>query len=177
MIIEARKVEDLLSYENNARIHSPDQIIKLSASINEFGFNNPILIDDKGEIIAGHGRLEAAKDLNIESVPTITLSHLNEAQKKAYCLADNRLAEVGASWDMELVEIELNNIINIAEDFDVGLTGFDLSMFDDDQDNEPDDIDYEEKLELVVKCDSEGEQELLFERLTEEGYTCHVLGI
>ena len=114
----------LIPYINNAKTHSDKQVDMIAASIKEFGFNNPILIDGESGVIAGHGRLMAANKLGMDKVPTIELSHLTEAQKKAYILADNRLGEVGTDWDMELVNIELQFLDEL--DFDVELTGFDM---------------------------------------------------
>jgi DNA modification methylase len=124
MQITETTVDQLINYANNAKIHNDKQVDMLAASIKEFGFNNPILIDDKNTIIAGHGRLMAAKKLNLDKVPTIKLSHLSDAQRKAYILADNRLAEVETSWDMELVSLELKNLQEL--DFDIDLTGFEI---------------------------------------------------
>src|SRR5574343_482849 len=117
-----KKPSELIPYVNNARTHSETQINQIAASIKEFGFNNPILTDGKNGIIAGHGRLQAALKLGLESVPTIELSHLTDIQKKAYILADNRLAEL-SGWDNELLNIELEEL-KLA-DFDIELTGFD----------------------------------------------------
>ena len=124
MEITQTAISQLINYANNAKIHNDKQVDMLAASIKEFGFNNPILIDDKNTIIAGHGRLMAAKKLNLDKVPTIKLSHLSDAQRKAYILADNRLAEVETSWDMELVSLELKNLQEL--DFDIDLTGFEI---------------------------------------------------
>ena len=115
--------DSLIPYVNNARRHSDEQVSEIAASIKEFGFNNPILIDGKKGIIAGHGRIAAAKKLGLEKVPVIELSHLSDAQRRAYILADNRLAEK-AEWDFELVQVELEALKY--EDFNIELTGFDL---------------------------------------------------
>ena len=119
----------LRPYTRNARTHSPKQIAQIAASIREFGFNNPVLIDRDGEIIAGHGRVEAAKKLGLETVPCVRLEHLTEAQKRAYILADNRLAEK-AGWDREILAIELQHLTTIDLDFDVTLTGFEMAEID-----------------------------------------------
>ena len=100
--IELRSVEELTPYENNARVHSRSQVNQIAASIAEFGFTNPILIDSKKGIIAGHGRLMAAKKLNLKHVPVVILDYLTDQQKRAYIIADNRLAEI-AVWDEELL--------------------------------------------------------------------------
>lgn len=116
-------VSRLKPYEKNAKIHGTNQIEKLKASIEEFGFLTPCLIDEDFNIIAGHGRVMAAKDLGMESVPCVFVEGLTEAQRKAYILADNRLGELG-EWDMELVISELEDLK--AMDFDIELTGFEL---------------------------------------------------
>lgn len=104
MKIVKKKVSDLIPYVNNARTHSEEQINQIAASIKEFGFTNPVLIDKDNGIIAGHGRCMAAKKLGMEEVPTICLDYLTDTQRKAYILADNRLAEK-AGWNEELVNI------------------------------------------------------------------------
>lgn len=104
-----RKTNDLIPYVNNARTHSEEQVTQIASSIKEFGFNNPILIDSECGVIAGHGRLLAAKKLGLETVPTVELSSLTEIQKKAYILADNKLA-LNSGWDEEILKIELDDL-------------------------------------------------------------------
>jgi DNA modification methylase len=128
MEIVNKKVEDLIPYINNSRTHNEEQIKQICASINEFGFTNPLLIDEKDNIIAGHGRLLASKKLNMEEVPCIVLKGLTEAQKKAYIIADNKLA-LNAGWDDELLKLELENLKEL--DFDISLTGFNIDELDD----------------------------------------------
>lgn len=113
---------DLLPYAMNSRTHSDEQVAQIAASIKEFGFTNPILIDDAAGIIAGHGRLMAAKKLKLDEVPTITLKGLTEAQKKAYVIADNKLA-LNAGWDTEALTAELRRLQEL--DFNLDLIGFD----------------------------------------------------
>ena len=120
--IKEMSTDVLIPYGANARTHSVDQVSQIAASMREFGFNNPILIDERNGIIAGHGRLEAARLLGMETVPTITLAHLSEAQKKAYILADNKLA-LNAGWDMDMLQAELEGLQDL--NFDLSLTGFD----------------------------------------------------
>ena len=137
-----------MPYINNARTHSPEQITKLRASLREFGFINPVIIDKNYGVIAGHGRLEAAKAEGFDQVPCVLVDHLTEAQKKAYILADNRMA-MDAGWDEELLRIEIEALQ--AEAFDVGLTGFDekelADLFADDTDVKEDDFNEDEALE------------------------------
>lgn len=117
-----KNIQDLIPYINNSRTHSDDQVSQVAASIKEFGFTNPILIDEDGGVIAGHGRLMAAKKLNIESIPTILLEGLTPAQRKAYVIADNKLA-LNSGWDNELLALEIEQLKEL--DFDIDLLGFD----------------------------------------------------
>jgi DNA modification methylase len=125
--IEHVSVRSLRPYARNARRHNKGQIKQIAASITRFGFNNPILIADDGEIVAGHGRLAAAKLLGLETVPTLRLSHLTEAERRAYVIADNKLA-LNAGWDREILAIELQGLIDL--DFEIELTGFSLAEVD-----------------------------------------------
>ncbi len=125
--IQAVPVANLRPFARNARTHSKKQVKQIAASIERFGFTNPVLISDDHEIIAGHGRVEAAKLLGRTSVPTLRLSHLSEAQRRAYVIADNKLA-LNAGWDREVLAIELQGLIDI--NFDVELTGFSLAEID-----------------------------------------------
>src|SRR5215468_5851208 len=127
MKIEYTPVRELRPHPNNARTHSKKQIRQIAKSIAQFGFCNPVLVDDAKQIIAGHGRVEAAKLLGIDTVPTCRLSHLSEADKRAYVLADNKLAEQ-AGWDRELLAIELQGLIEL--DIDIELTGFEMAEVD-----------------------------------------------
>ena len=119
--VEYKKIKELIPYCNNSRTHSDEQVLQIASSIKEFGFTNPVLIDGQGGIIAGHGRIMAAQKLKMDEVPTITLSDLSEAQKKAYIIADNKLA-LNSGWDDELLKIELEQLKEL--DFDLGLIGF-----------------------------------------------------
>lgn len=110
MQIEHVKTADLIPYARNAKLHSEAQVAAIAGSIREFGFNNPVLIDAADGIIAGHGRVLAAQKLGLTSVPCIRLAHLTDAQRRAYILADNRLAETGGGWDMEMLRLEIDDI-------------------------------------------------------------------
>ena len=127
--VETVSVSALQPYARNARTHTKKQIRQIAASIEEFGWTNPVLIDGEGGIIAGHGRVEAAKLLGLETVPTIRLQDMTEAQKRAYIIADNRLAEL-AGWDQEVLAIELRALGEIALDFDLEITGFETTEID-----------------------------------------------
>ena len=129
LAIEHVPVADLRPYSGNARVHRPNQIAEIASSITAFGFNNPVLIDKTGTIIAGHGRVEAAKKLGLDTVPCLRLEHLSDAQKRAYVIADNRLAEK-AGWDREILAIELQHLTTLDVDFDVTITGFEMAEID-----------------------------------------------
>ena len=123
--IDWRSVDDLIPYARNSRTHSKDQVAQIAASIREFGWTNPILVDGDGTIIAGHGRVMAARKLGEKEVPCIELGHLTEAQKRAYVIADNQLA-LNAGWDAEMLKVEIAELVDA--DFDLGLLGFDDAM-------------------------------------------------
>jgi hypothetical protein len=125
--IVERATESLRPYEKNARTHSRKQIQQIARSIERFGFTNPVLVSDDGEILAGHGRVAAAKLLGLKFVPTIGLSHLSPTERRAYVLADNKLA-LNAGWDRETLAIELQALIDL--DFDVEVTGFSTAEVD-----------------------------------------------
>jgi ParB-like chromosome segregation protein Spo0J len=114
-------VESLIPYARNARTHSDDQVSKIASSIKEFGFLNPVIVDGENGIIAGHGRVMAAKLLGMDQVPVLQADHLTDAQKRAYVLADNRLA-LDAGWDDELLRVEFAELEDVG--FDLDLTGF-----------------------------------------------------
>jgi ParB-like chromosome segregation protein Spo0J len=120
--IEMWPINRLVPYERNARTHSPEQVAQIVASIQEFGFTNPLLVDGADGVLAGHGRLAAAKDMGLAEVPVIVLDHLTPTQRRAYILADNQLA-LNAGWDAELLQQEIVGL-NLA-DFDLSLLGFD----------------------------------------------------
>lgn len=125
--IEMRPVEALIPYAANARTHSEAQVALIAGSIREYGFNNPVLVDGDNGVIAGHGRLLAARTLGLQNVPVIELAHLTEAQKRAYILADNRLAEL-AGWDRDLLALEVGDLDGLGVDLDA--LGFDPGEID-----------------------------------------------
>lgn len=144
-------INKLIPYVNNARTHNAQQINKLRSSLREFGFINPVIIDRDFNVIAGHGRIMAAKEEGINEVPCVFVDYLTEAQKKAYILADNRMA-MDAGWDEELLKVEIEALQ--AEDFDLSLTGFDekeLAVFFDTSDNAKED-DFDVDAELEKPC-------------------------
>lgn len=121
--LEQIAIEALIPYARNARKHSDEQVAQIAASIREFGFNAPVLVDKDNGIIAGHGRVLAARKLGLTEVPCVRLSHLSDTQRRAYVLADNKLA-LNAEWDEEMLGLELSDLRDV--DFNLGLTGFDI---------------------------------------------------
>jgi len=114
MKIEERNTEELLPYANNAKRHSDDQVYKLASSIKEFGFNVPVIVDKKNNIIAGHGRVLAAKKIGLKKVPCIQLDHLTEKQRKAFALAENKISEVSGEWDEKNLKAEIESLLDSA---------------------------------------------------------------
>jgi DNA modification methylase len=143
--IELKSVDELIPYNKNARTHSEEQVAQIAASIIEFGFTNPVLVDGEKGIIAGHGRLMAAKKLGLKEVPVVVLDHLTELQKKAYIIADNKLAE-NAGWNEEMLASELSDLKE--ENFNLDLIGFEdqelekifSSLYDNDDNQEKEEI-------------------------------------
>lgn len=177
--IEYVATDDLIPYVNNSRTHSESQIKQIAASIREFGFTNPILIDEGGTIIAGHGRLVAAQLLSLDQVPTITLEGLTDAQRKAYVIADNKLG-LNSGWDDELLKLELETLKNL--DFDLNVLGWDVlpdfagevdySILDDDShDDELDGYSDEVKKAIQIEFDAYDYEEAkeLIARLRKDG--------
>jgi ParB-like chromosome segregation protein Spo0J len=178
MQIEQVKLDALIPYARNSRTHSDAQVAQIAASIKEFGFTNPVLIDETGSIIAGHGRVLAARKLSIADIPSIRLIHLTEAQKKAYVIADNKLA-LNAGWDDEMLAVELTDLKDMG--FDLDLTGFStdeikllFGNLDDVLDDLKEPID-ESRNSLIIECQGERELEKLFEEMQQRGFECKIL--
>jgi ParB-like chromosome segregation protein Spo0J len=176
--VEYREVADLIPYARNSRTHSPEQVGQIAASIKEFGFTNPVLIDGEDGIIAGHGRVMAAQKLGLDQVPCIELKHLTAAQKKAYIIADNKLA-LNAGWDLDMLRVELVDLGDMQ--FNVELTGFAhdeiVKLFgdeDDDPSDEPSPEDVQRNL-LLVECVNEPELQKLFNEMQERGFECKIM--
>lgn len=145
--ITYKPTSELIPFVNNSRTHSDEQVNQIAASIKEFGFTNPILLDGEDGIIAGHGRLQAARLLGLDEVPTIRLDGLDELQKRAYVIADNKLA-LNAGWDSELLQLEIQNLQE--KDFDISLLGFDekelMQILGEDEDEVVAEIKFSEEL-------------------------------
>jgi DNA modification methylase len=151
--IQLRALSTLKSARRNARTHSAKQLNQISKSIEAFGFVNPILIDAEDRIVAGHGRADAARKLGLSKVPVICLDHLNQAELRAYAIADNRLAEL-AGWDKDILALELTDLVTIDSDFDVSVTGFDHAEIDLTIQREADAKDLSDELPKIPSADN-----------------------
>ena len=169
--LEQRPIADLTPYARNSRTHSEAQVAQIAASITEFGFTNPVLVDAEGGIIAGHGRVLAAQSLGLESVPVLVLDHLSETQRRAYVIADNKLA-LNAGWDDDALRAEIEALAEGGYDLD--LIGFDAGEIEallgsGDPIGDPPADNYSESFGVVVICRDQAEQQALYERFNAEG--------
>lgn len=178
MKIQEIEIEKLIPYARNSRTHSDDQVAQIAASIKEFGWTNPILVDGEAGIIAGHGRLAAARKLGLKKIPVIELSHLTPTQKKALIIADNKLA-LNAGWDNDMLALEFEEL-NI-EGFDLDLLGFDETEINKLNENENYDDEIKEVKDdgnrnlLLIETISEIELQKLFNELNERGFQCKIM--
>jgi ParB-like chromosome segregation protein Spo0J len=178
MKIQEIEIEKLIPYARNSRTHSDDQVAQIAASIKEFGWTNPILVDGEAGIIAGHGRLAAARKLGLKKIPVIELSHLTPTQKKALIIADNKLA-LNAGWDSDMLALEFEEL-NI-EGFDLDLLGFDETEINKLNENENYDDEIKEVKDdgnrnlLLIETISEIELQKLFNELNERGFQCKIM--
>jgi len=169
MKIEQIATSKLIPYANNARTHNETQVAQIAGSIRQFGFNNPVLIDDQDTIIAGHGRVLAARMLDMDKVPCIRLTHLTESQRKAYIIADNKIA-LNSGWDEELLKLELQNMSDI-DQIATGFTPEELNILfngwqsDIEKMDGIDPVDSAAKEKIIIKCGQE-EYEMLREKIT-----------
>lgn len=174
--MEQIAVDGLVPYARNPRTHSDEQVAQIAASIREFGWTNPVLIGEDGGLIAGHGRLLAARKLGLADVPAIRLEGLTRAQKRALVIADNKLA-INAGWDDELLRVELAELRD--DGFDLALTGFDegemIALGEVDADLDSGSQLGSLEFRIVVDCASESEQRLLLDRFEREGLKCRAL--
>lgn len=167
-------VADLIPYALNSREHSDEQVAQIAASIRAFGFTNPVLIDEANNLIAGHGRVIAARKLGMTEVPAIVVTGMDERKRRALIIADNKLA-LNASWDMEALLVEVHDL---GGEFGE-LMGFSekelLDMFKADEGSLPSEQNLDAVYEVAVECSSEHEQETVFNLLTGNGYKCRIL--
>jgi len=173
-----KKTADLIPYARNSRTHDESQIAQIAASIKEFGWTNPILLDGENGIIAGHGRVMAAQKLNEDKVPTIELAHLTEHQKRAYIIADNKLA-LNSGWDNEMLQLEMETLQDAGYGIDVlGFDDKELQALFGNLDNVNDDVKEpvdESRNLLMIECEGERELETLFEEMQKRGFECKIL--
>lgn len=181
-------IDKIKPYEKNARTHSTKQLEQIMNSIKAYGFTNPLLIDENNNLIAGHGRLEAVKQLNrvefknnpLMELPAIIIEGLSEADKKALIIADNQIA-LNAGWDYEILSQELNELADISYDLDLlafdnidELLSYDLDDIDESV-KELKEVEINQKYELLIKCKNESELERAYNENIERGYECKVL--
>ena len=176
LTIQYKKIDELIPYARNSRTHSDAQVAQIAGSIKEFGWTNPVLMDGDNGIIAGHGRVLAARVLGHTDIPTIELSHLSDIQKKAYIIADNKLA-LNAGWDDEVLGLEIAELKEFG--FDLSIMGFNAedikNLLNENDSSEILDIKDESKNLLMIECVSERELETLFEEMKERGLECKIL--
>lgn len=178
MQIEQIDIEKLIPYAMNARTHSDEQVSQIAGSIKEFGFNNPVLIDEDNGIIAGHGRVLASKKLSLKEVPCIRLNHLSDAQRKAFILADNKIA-LNSGWDYELLKSEIESLSE--QDFRLELLGFDINELNSILEieevlkDEKEITDDGNRNLLLVEFENEIELENLFNEMQERGFNCKIM--
>jgi ParB-like chromosome segregation protein Spo0J len=179
--VERRSVASLVPYARNPRTHTPAQVDQIAASIREWGWTVPVLVDEQGGLIAGHGRVMAAKLLGLTEIPVMVATGWTEAQKRAYVIADNKLT-LNSGWDDELLKVELDDLK--ALDFDLALMGFSLEEIGALSSDAPADEggietpgagSYKEQYGVIVVCSSETDQAEIYERLKGEGLTVKVV--
>lgn len=165
-----KRIKDLHPYKNNAKKHPKEQVEQIANSIKEFGFTQPVLIDENNNVIAGHGRILGAKKAGLKSVPTVCLNDLTEEQIKAYRLADNKLNE--SDWNLKLLDEELENIFDI----DMSLFGFDVDMTDEEIDEALKEVSFKtkEKHEVIIKCKNKEETLKVQKEIERLGYKCDI---
>lgn len=165
-----KRIKDLHPYKNNAKKHPKEQVEQIANSIKEFGFTQPVLIDENNNVIAGHGRILGAKKAGLKSVPTVCLNDLTEEQIKAYRLVDNKLNE--SDWNLKLLDEELENIFDI----DMSLFGFDVDMTDEEIDEALKEVSFKtkEKHEVIIKCKNKEETLKVQKEIERLGYKCDI---
>jgi len=175
--IQRRSVDELIPYSNNPKEHPDDQVKKIASSIKNYGWDQPIVVDGDGEIIKGHGRLQAANLLGLEEVPVIERTDLSDSEKRASRIADNKTAE--SDWSDDLLTAELDQLDHQFMPEELGFDDDELDNLLTDGDDvpgigEPEDLGLDEEYEVIVEVESEGEQQEVFDELTEEGYECRL---
>lgn len=176
-VIVMKKVHDLVPYLKNARTHDEHQVALIANSIREFGFNNPCLLDGANGVIAGHGRLQAARILKLDEIPCIELAHLSPTQKRAYIIADNQIALKGG-WQNDMLKSELDFLKE--DDFDLRLIGFDadeIKALMDSVEKTVEGVNPDDTISfgIFVDCKNEKEQQKIFRELNDKGITCKLM--
>jgi len=176
--IEFVEVADLIPDARNSRTHSEAQIAAIAGSIAEFRWTSPILINGKNKILSGHARVLAARKLGIEKAPCVRLTHLTEAQERAYVIADNRLAEFGSGWDVEILKIEVDELKRL--DFDFKKIGWDepeleIILNPKDKINSSPEVKIKTQWLIIVECKDESEQIKILEKCLAEGWNCKAM--
>jgi ParB-like chromosome segregation protein Spo0J len=172
LTIQYKKIDQLIPYARNSRTHSDAQVAQIAASIKEFGWTNPVLMDGDNGIIAGHGRVLAARKLGQTDIPTIELSHMTDTQKRAYIIADNNLA-LNAGWDEDLLALELKDIENLG--FDLSIIGFDEAEINPKNNDDDVIVNDESRNLLMIELSSEQELQTIFDEMKERGFECKIL--
>jgi len=174
--IEKLSLEQLIPYARNSRTHSDEQVAQIAASIREFGWTNPVLIDASGTIVAGHGRVLAARKLGLKEVPVIRLGHLTPTQVRAYVIADNKLA-LNAGWDEEMLASEIVELQG--ENFNLDLTGFSekeiAELMGEESAEERPEVKIDSAFEVIAECENEEHQQMVYNILNEKGIKCRLL--
>ena len=177
--VEQIAIGELIPYVNNSRTHPEKQIEQIASSMREFGFTAPILCDENNTVLAGHGRLLAAKKLKLDRVPVVRVEHLSEAQKKAYVIADNKIA-MNSGWDLDLLNVELEFLSE--SDYDMGLLGFETEELEknmgldvDEEEGEDDSDQIQEKWEIIITCENESHQTQLLDEFEGRDIACRAL--
>lgn len=174
--LEKLPLDQLVPYARNSRTHSEAQVAQIAASIREFGWTNPVLIDANGTIVAGHGRVLAARKLGFEEVPCIRLGHLTPAQIRAYVIADNKLA-LNAGWDEDMLLSELEALRE--ENVNLDITGFSdeeiAELMGVEEEKEKPEVEINATFEVVAECENEEHQQMVYNILNEKGIKCRLL--
>lgn len=173
LTIKTLKTESLIPYARNAKKHDDAQVALIAGSIREFGFNQPVAV--RGEpptIVAGHGRVLAARKLGLAEVPCVRLDHLTDVQMRAYILADNKLAEKGGGWDEEMLRLEVEELDEL--DVDMGEIGFEAYDLSPEEKTKDDEVEIRDVCEVIAECSDESQQAEVYQLLTEKGYKCRV---
>lgn len=167
--VEYVPIDELKAYENNAKIHTAEQIEQIKKSIQEFGMNDPIAVWKDNEIIEGHGRLIALKELGFTEAPIIRLDNLSDEERRAYALVHNKLT-MNTGFDLDILGIELESL-----SFDMEKFGFDTNDVEFEDDSYSDNgVEYKEKISVLIECKTESEAEKLFNEMSERGYQCRI---